>query len=274
VHLKIDTGMHRYGLLGEEAVALAQRIVNDPHLTFDGFFSHFATADEEDDEFTREQVERFQVAWTALMAAGLEPRYVHLANSAGTLRGAFPVVEGKRALARVGLALHGLSPSSAVAVSNDFRPVMTFKSRIARVFTLPEGAGVSYGLTYRSPSAVRCATLPVGYADGFSRHLSNKGWALVRGVPCPIRGRVCMDQSVIEVEGAGDVSEGDEVILIGDGSDGAMTADQVAEICGTINYEVIASLSTRVPRIYVQDGRPVAVSDLRGLVELDDPAEI
>jgi alanine racemase len=168
---------------------------------------------------------------------------------------------------RTGYALYGLSPSVEVPVPSSFRPVLTLKSRIARIFTLPLGEGVSYGRTYRAERPTRCATLPLGYGDGISRHLSNTGWALVNGVRCPIAGRVAMDLTVIEVEHAPNAAEGDEVTLISDGSDGAMTVDEVAALCGTIGYETVTALSARLPRVYLRGGEPVAASDLRGLVE-------
>src|SRR6185312_13799654 len=148
-----------------------------------------------------------------------------------------------------------------------FQPVLTLKSRIARLFTLPAGEGVSYGRTYMAQRPTRCATLPIGYGDGLSRQLSNRGWALVNGARCPIAGRVAMDQTVIEVEAAPNVGEAGEVTLIGDGRDGAMTVDEVANLCHTIGYEVVTMLSARLSRVFLRAGKPVAVSDLRGLVE-------
>lgn len=268
LHLKVDSGMHRFGVEPEVALGLARAITDDGRLRLEGLFTHFATADEADDRFLREQLRRFEAARRVLADAGLAPLLVHLANSAAVLRGVTGdgLAAGLTAV-RVGLILYGLSPSADVPAPEGFRPVMTLKTRLARVFTLAAGEGVSYGRTYIADRPVRCATLPVGYGDGLSRHLSNRGWAVVRGAVCPIRGRVCMDQTVVEVEAASGAVEGDEAILLGAGHDGAMTAERAAALGGTINYEVVTAISARVPRIYLRGGRPVAVSDLLGLIE-------
>jgi alanine racemase len=267
VHLKLETGLHRYGIEGEGALALARMVVSDPSLRLEGIYTHCASADEPEDRFVDVQVERFEATVRELRAAGIAIPYVHLANSAAALRGIIPRAAGSTAAVRTGYALYGLSPSAEVPVPEDFRPVLTLKSRIARTFTLPAGEGVSYGRTYMAQRPTRCATLPIGYGDGLSRQLSNQGWALVHGARCPILGRVAMDQAVISIEEAPDAAEGDEVTLIGDGRDAAMTVDDVAALCGTIGYEVVTALSARLPRVFLRDGRSVAVSDLRGLVE-------
>jgi len=267
LHVKLETGLHRYGIEREAARDLAEAIVPDPNLRLDGIYSHFASADELDDRFIEVQVERFESTVRELRAAGIAIPFVHLANSAGGLRGVIPRFAGSTSVVRSGYALYGLSPSPEVPVPDGFRSMLTLKSRIARTFTLPAGEGVSYGRTYRADRPTRCATLPIGYGDGLSRQLSNQGWAVVNGVRCPIAGRVAMDQTVIEIEQAPHAAEGDEVTLIGDGTDGAMTVDDVAALCGTIGYEVVTALSARLPRIFLRDGQPVAVSDLRGLVE-------
>ena len=267
VHLKLETGLHRYGIEREQALSLARAIAADPLLTLEGVYTHCASADEIADDFVQMQVERFESTLAGLASAGIAVPYAHFANSAATLRGIIPHIPGSQSAVRTGYALYGLSPSSEVPVPSGFRPVLTLKSRIARTFTLPAGEGISYGRTYRAERPTRCATLPIGYGDGISRQLSNKGWALVRGARCPIAGRVAMDLTVIEIEHAPDAREGDEVTLISDGHDGAMTVDDAAELCGTIGYEIVTALSARLPRVFLRDGQPVAVSDLRGLVE-------
>jgi alanine racemase len=236
-------------------------------LTLEGVYTHCASADEIADEFVQTQVERFESTLAGLRAAGILVPFAHFANSAAALRGIIPRMSGSQAAVRTGYALYGLSPSSEVPVPSGFRPILTLKSRIARTFTLPAGEGISYGRTYRAERPTRCATLPIGYGDGISRQLSNKGWAVVNGVRCPIAGRVAMDLTVIEISQVPDTSEGDEVALISDGHDGAMTVDEVAELCGTIGYETVTALSARLPRVFLRGGTPVAVSDLRGLVE-------
>lgn len=272
LHLKIDSGMHRYGVQPDAAPDLARVIVHDSRLNLEGLFTHFATADGADDRFLREQVRRFTAVRRDLAEAGIDPPQVHLANSPATLRQVphWPELRlsGEISLVRTGIAMYGLSPSAEVPVSSAFQPVMTLKTRLARVFTIAPGEGVSYGLTFVASSQVRCATLPLGYGDGFARLLSNRGWAVVQGTRCPIRGRVSMDQTVVEI-GTLDAAEGDEAIIISDGQDGAMTASQAADLYGTINYEVITAIPERVPRVYLRDGRPVAILDLIGLAEPD-----
>lgn len=272
LHLKIDSGMHRYGVQPDNAPDLARAIAQDSRLALEGLFTHFATADAADDRFLREQVRRFTTVRRALASAGINPPLVHLANSPATLRRVphWPDLRlpGDLSLVRTGVAMYGLSPSADVPVSQAFQPVMTLKTRLARVFTIAPGEGVSYGLTYVASDRVRCATLPLGYGDGLARPLSNRGWAVIRGTSCPIRGRVSMDQTVVEI-GALEAAEGDEAIVISDGRDGAMTASQAAALYGTINYEVVTAIPERVPRIYLRGGRPVAVLDLIGLAGPD-----
>ena len=273
VHLKLETGLHRYGIAREAAPALARAVVADSNLKLEGLYSHYASADELEDRFIDVQVARFEETVQELRDAGIAIPYAHLANSAAALRGVIPRAAGSTPVVRAGYALYGLSPSDEVPVPGEFRPVLALKSRIARRFTLPAGEGVSYGRTYLAERPTHCATLPVGYGDGLSRQLSSKGWALVQGVRCPILGRVAMDQTVISVEQVPNTAEGDEVLLIGDGRDAAMTVDDVAALCGTIGYEVVTALSARLPRVFLRLGQPVAVSDLLGLVEQDGAVE-
>lgn len=292
VHLKVETGLYRYGVERARVQALALGVANDPRLELEGIYTHFASADEPDDGFLDVQLGRFEETWLNLRTAGVHLPFIHAANSAAALRRVIPrfgvdprsthVGAAQESLAhdlpaekaearpvvRTGYALYGLSPSREVPVTDEFRPVLTLKSRVARVFTLPAGEGVSYGRSYMAESPTRCATLPIGYGDGIFRLLSNKGWALVKGERCPIRGRVAMDQTVIEVDAVPDVSIGDEVIVIGQ-QPGAMTVDVVAELCQTIGYEIVTALSERLPRVFVRHGRPIAVSDVLGLVEAD-----
>lgn len=280
LHLKLDTGMRRFGVDPAGAPALARAIGSDRRLVLEGLFTHFATADEADDGFLRTQAERFAATQRTLAALGIRPPLLHMANSAALLRGvvdpddvAAPGIEGATLVARAGLILYGLSPSAEIPAPDELRPVLSLRTRLARVFDLAAGEGISYGLTYRAPRPTRCATLPIGYGDGLPRGLSNRGWALVRGAVCPIRGRVCMDQTVIEVADAPDAAEGDEAILLGDGRDPqarAMTAEVAAGLLGTINYEVVTAIAARVPRLYLRAGRPVALEDLFGLSPIVD----
>lgn len=270
IHLKVETGLHRYGVERARVHALARQVVDDPWLELEGLYTHLASADEVDDGFLDVQLGRFEETWRELRLAGVHLPFIHVANSAAALRKVIPRGSGEaQPIVRAGYALYGLSPSAEVPVTAAFQPVLTLKSRVARVFTLPPGEGVSYGRTFMAERPIRCATLPAGYGDGLFRALSNQGWALVNGVRCPIRGRVAMDQTVIDVEAAPDVSVGDEAILIGE-AEGAMTVDIIAELCDTIGYEIVTALAERLPRVYLRHGRPAAVSDLLGLIE---PAE-
>lgn len=264
VHLKIDSGMRRFGADPGEAREIALAIAADPRFELEGLFTHFATADEDDQSFLNEQVRRFSEARRAIVAAGIDPPRIHLANSAAALRRID--VPGVTDI-RMGVSLYGLSPSACVQVIAGFRPLMTFRTRIFRTFTLGAGEGISYGLTYAAAKSTRVAMLPVGYADGFMRTMGNRAWVSVNGHSCPIRGRICMDQTMVEIDQVREACEGDEVILFGDGSSGEMTADQVAAFCGTINYEVVCAVSARVPRVYLRGGRAVALQDLEGIIE-------
>ncbi|HLI50678.1 MAG TPA: alanine racemase [Thermomicrobiaceae bacterium] len=281
VHLKVDTGMHRFGVQPDDAAKALRSIVSDAYVRkyvqLEGIFTHFATADEPGSNFAEVQAERFSATLRQLAEADLLPDnvYVHMANSAGSLRGLVdPGISGAHVLARAGIALYGLEPSPAMPLPEGCRPALRLYSRVAHELAVPAGEGISYGLTYRPERNIRCVVLPAGYGDGVSRLLSNQGWALIDGRRCPIRGRVCMDQLVVETGEGGSVtpSSGTLATLIGDGSDEAMTAGNVARLCGTINYEVVTAISARVPRVYLRDGRPVAVADLLGTVEDDGPA--
>jgi alanine racemase len=267
VHLKIETGLHRYGIERTQVQALARAAVDDPRMTLEGIYTHFASADEIDDDFLDVQLGRFEETWRALRLAGVRLPFIHAANSAAALRRIIPRIgDDTRPIVRAGYALYGLSPSAEVPAPPEFQPILTLKSRVARVFTLPAGEGISYNRTFMTERPLRCATLPIGYGDGLFRALSNRGWAVVNGARCPIRGRVAMDQTVIEVEAAPHVAIGDESILIGE-DEGAMTVDITASLCQTIGYEIVTALSERLPRVYLRHGQPIAVSDLLGLVE-------
>jgi alanine racemase len=268
VHLKIDTGMHRYGVYPNEAVDLSRELKEEPTIEYTGIFTHFATADDADDSFLQEQQRRFSEVILELTPEGLVPPIVHMSNSAASLRESIPSgLSGHKVLFRPGLALFGISPSDDVPKPKEFHRVMTLKTRLGRVFRLEPGEGVSYGLTHVAKVPTLCATVPIGYGDGLNRHLSNKGWMSVKGRRCPILGRVCMDQTVIDITTVAQPEEGDEVVVYGDGKGSSMTVDDAAGIIGTINYEVTTSVLARVPRIFQFEGEIVAVQDLDGLIE-------
>jgi len=263
VHLKVDTGMHRFGCTPEDVVSVARAIVSQPALLWTGMMSHLATADDPDTTFAREQASRFDAAVSALRTAGLDVPTQHLTNSAGTLR--FPDLH--RDLVRVGIALYGLRPDPAMALPSPMAPVLSIRSRVARVSKLPAGEGVNYGQTYRAIADESVALVPIGYADGYPRTLTGQTTMVLGGRTAPLLGRVTMDQAVVRVPEGIDVRPGDPVIIAGNGAaggDGAPTLDDLASFAGTIGYELAVRLAARLPRIYIEGGRVVAVDDLTG----------
>ena len=245
VHIKIDTGMGRLGLRAEEPGVIAAFVVElrqFPGLEIEGLYTHFATADDLDLSFAREQIRRFHAVIDALPWC---PPIIHAANSAATLR----LPEAWFDLVRPGIALYGLHPSAEAPLPAAFRPAMTFKTQIALVKTVPAGEGISYGHTYVTTAPERLATLPVGYADGFRRGPANWGTVLIRGQRAPIRGRVCMDQTIVSVDHIPEARAGDEVVLLGRQGGVELPAEDIAHQLGTGNYEVVAALLARVPRV-------------------------
>ena len=245
VHIKVDTGMGRLGLLPDEVLPFAQWVAELPHLQVDGIFSHFAVADEEDFSYTHWQLARFEKVLAELRAEGLLPPHMHIANSAAILR----LPESHYNMVRLGIAMYGLSPSPDCSCPPDFRPALSFKCQVAQVKELPAGSYISYGRTYRTTRPSRIAVIPVGYADGFRRAPYHWGEVLVRGRRAPIVGRVCMDQTMLDVTDIPDVRQGDEVVLIGSQGAERITVEEVAQRLGTINYEVISEILARVPRV-------------------------
>lgn len=248
VHVKVDTGMHRLGLFPEDALGFIQEIRDLPNLVIEGLFTHFSVADEADEwyrEYTGQQLQKFQRLLSELDEAGIETAVIHAANSAATLTRP----EAHFNLVRPGIAIYGLAPSPDVPLPQDFRPALTWKTQIAQVKELPPGSYVSYGATYRTDDHQRIAVIPVGYADGFRRAPRTWGEVLVHGQRAPLVGRVCMDQTMIDVTHIEGVRQGDEVVLIGEQGDDRITAEEVAEKLGTINYEVVSEILARVPRV-------------------------
>lgn len=245
VHVKVDTGLHRFGLELDTAVALAEYLRGLPHVEVEGLTTHMANADEADDSFAETQHEVFRAAAARLPWIP----YRHTANSATALRRG----ELRYSGARVGLAIHGiLPPNTPGPVLN---PVLALRARVARVTEVAPGEGVSYGLTWRPERPSRVALIPVGYADGWRRNLGNEGEVLVRGARCPMAGRVCMDQFLVDVtEVPGGVAEGEVATLLGSDGGEAITAADVAARAGTIAWDVIASLQGRLPRLYHRAG--------------------
>jgi alanine racemase len=244
LHIKVDTGMGRLGLLPEDVLPFVLDLQSLPNLVLEGIFTHFSVADS-DADYTRWQMERFHRVLDALAPAGVEFPRVHAANSAAILT----LPESHFSMVRLGIAMYGLDPSQQVPCPPDFRPALAFKTQIAQVKELPPGSFVSYGNTYQTVGVQRIAVIPVGYADGFRRAPRHWGEVLVRGRRAPIVGRVCMDQTMIDVTAIPDARQGDEVVLIGEQGGEQLTTEEVAERLGTINYEVVSEILARVPRV-------------------------
>lgn len=241
VHVKIDTGMGRVGINPSEAMAFIKKVSSLPGLELEGLFTHFAQAEDPEDHFTKDQFHKFQNIIARVPQIPLK----HSANSAAVLFHPQTHLD----MVRVGLMLYGLYPQGNCRRLLNLQPALSFKSRITYLKKVPAGTPLSYGSTYVTPAETTIATIPVGYADGFSRRLSNRGQVLIRGKRYPVVGRVTMDLTLINV-GQGKVEMGDEVVLIGEQAGQGITVDEVAGLEETISYEVICSIGKRVPRIY------------------------
>ncbi|MCD8216333.1 MAG: alanine racemase [Clostridiales bacterium] len=254
IHIKIDTGMGRLGFLpNEKSIEEIMYISRLPGIFIEGIFTHFAEADSADKNYTLLQAERFAYVCNALEERGLK-LIRHCANSAAIL----DMLPGLGCdMVRAGIILYGCYPSEEVSRSVDIKPVMSLKARIAYVKTLTAGSPVSYGRTFTAKRDMRVATVPVGYADGYMRCLSNKARVIVKGAYAPVIGRVCMDQFMIDVSEIPSVEMGDQVILLGEEAGLKIDADELARLANTISYEVLCAVSKRVPRLYIKEGKPV-----------------
>ncbi|NQS75617.1 MAG: alanine racemase [Peptococcaceae bacterium] len=250
IHFKIDTGMGRLGWqVGEEAsVRAILDLARNPHLEVEGIFTHFAAADAANLDYTKEQFSKFVALIVRLRREGLEIPLKHAANSAALMN----MPEAHLDLVRAGIIVYGLYPSAEVDKGLiKLRPAMSLKAQVAHVKDVPAGFKVSYGCTYSTKKSTVIATLPLGYADGYSRLLSSKGQALLHGRKAPVVGRVCMDQFMVDVGHIPGVRVGDEAVLIGRQGPAEITADDLAAMLGSINYEVVCLVNGRVPRVYV-----------------------
>ena len=248
IHVKIDTGMGRLGVWAEqidEILTLLQEIVALPGIELEGIYTHFAMADAQDLTHARMQLARFQDVLRVVETQHLRPPLVHAANSAATLS----LPEAHFDMVRPGIALYGMDPSTEVRLPEGFRPALSFKTQVAQVKVIPAGECISYGCTYTTDRPTRVAVLPVGYADGFRRAPANWGTVLIHGQEAPLLGSICMDQCMVDVSHIPQVRMGDEVVLIGRQGTATLSAEQVAQRLGTINYEVVAEILARVPRV-------------------------
>lgn len=256
IHVKIDTGMGRFGLLPDEVSAVVRDVRRLPGLELEGAFTHFSVADLADKSYTRQQFAFYQEILAQLEREGGQIPIRHVANSAATL----DLPETHLDAVRIGIALYGLHPSDEVEPAVPLHPALALKGRIGRVRTLPPGSSISYGRTFITERPTPVALVPAGYGDGYLRLNSNRGAVLIHGQRAPIRGRVCMDQFVVEVTGIENVQPDDEVVLIGRQGDEVLSAEEVAGWGETINYEVVTQLMPRVPRIYLRWGEVVSIA--------------
>lgn len=260
VHIKLDTGMSRIGFVvndgdNSEIIDTIKKISGLPMLEVEGMFSHFSTSDERDGSYTRMQFERFMKIDEGLKKAGINIRLRHICNSAGIMM--YP--EYHLDMVRPGIILYGMYPSEEVDRSRlDLKYVMSLKSYITYVKEIEPGRGVSYGKEYIADGTAKLATVPIGYADGYSRLLAKKAKIAVKDKTFSIAGRICMDQCMIDVTSVNNINRGDEALIFGDG---AVTVDDAAAWLGTINYEVTCMVSRRIPRVYRQGGEIVGVVD-------------
>ena len=245
VHLKVDTGMHRVGISIEKAVDLVKYISSLPNIEIEGLFTHFACADDPENSYTLLQFERFLKLKKILEKNNIKFKIYHCANSAATLN--FP--QTHMDMIRIGIAMYGLR-SSKKTFSPKLKPVLSLKARISYLKTVKKGEGISYGLTFITQKRSSIATVPIGYADGYSRQLSNKGVVLVKGKRVPVVGNVTMDQIMIDVTGIDEVKIGDEVVIVGNQENEIIEVNELSKSLNTIDYEIVCSIKKRVPRIY------------------------
>lgn len=253
MHIKLDTGMARLGFdTDTESLNAIYRISQMKNVCMEGIFTHFAKADDTDKTFTQKQIQDFLWMTKNLKEKGVEFQYEHCANSAAIM----DVPDAYFDLVRAGISTFGLYPSETVNKENiRLKPAMALKSHVAFVKNIQAGTPISYGGTYVSDKPMRIATIPVGYADGYPRNLSNKGFVLIRGKKAPIVGRVCMDQFIVDVTHIDGVSFGDKVTLIGRDGNESITIEMLSELSGRFNYEFICDLGKRIPRVFVRNGK-------------------
>jgi len=256
LHIKIDTGMRRLGFNWEGYNEILSVFKYD-NINFEGIYTHFAKADEKDKEFTIKQFNRFNLIIKALEKNKIKIPIKHVSNSAAII----DLPEFSYDMVRAGIMLYGVYPSKEVGRDNvNLKPVMTFKTTVAQTKYIDENEGVSYGLIYKASRHMKVATLPVGYADGYSRLLTSKSEVLIKSSRREVIGRICMDQMMIDL-GKSKAQVGDEVVLFGYNEKESLPVDEIAEWLGTINYEVLCMISRRVPKVYIKSGELVDTID-------------
>lgn len=257
LHIKLDTGMGRIGFAGtEEDAQEIAKLAKLPGVVIEGLFSHFARADEIDKTMAKQQFERFLAFRDRLAGLGVKPELCHIANSAGIIE----MPEVQLDMVRSGISTYGLYPSEDVDKARLLlTPIMELKSHVSFVKEVPAGFPVGYGSTFVSGHPMRIATVPVGYADGFPRMLSNRGFVLLHGKRVPVIGRICMDQFMIDVTELDEVRPGDIVTLVGRDGDAFLPVEEPAGLAGSFSYEFVCGISERVPRIFYREGKPVSM---------------
>lgn len=253
MHIKLDTGMSRLGFgINEQSAETIKRISKMPNVNMEGIFTHFTKADEKDKSFTKKQIQEFVWMTERLKEKNVRFTYEHCSNSAGII----DVPEANFDIVRAGISTYGLYPSEEVDKTNvKLKPALALKSHVAFVKEIGSGTPVSYGGTFVAKEKMKIATIPVGYADGYPRSLSNKGYVLIRGKKAPILGRVCMDQFMVDVTQIEGVSFGDKVTMIGKDGNEILPVEVLSELSGRFNYEFVCDLGKRIPRVYVRDGK-------------------
>jgi alanine racemase len=261
IHLKIDTGMGRLGLLSKNfkshysdeminttAVDETLAIAGLNGLELEGIFTHFATADSADKSYAENQLDLFLNYLSRVRKAGLDPEVKHAANSAALI----DMPQSHLDMVRPGIAIYGLYPSAEVNKKRvSLRPAMALKTKVIHLKKVPAGFNISYGITYKTPKPTTIATVPIGYADGLNRLLSSRGQMLVHGKRVPIVGRVCMDLTMLDVGSIDNVQVGDEAVIFGRQGSESLTVDEMASSLNTINYEIVTTITARVPRVYL-----------------------
>lgn len=257
IHIKIDTGMSRIGFLPrEESLDEIEKIHGLRHLRIQGMFTHFACADMRDKTHVGHQIEKFRQMIDGVRQRGIPVEIFHCSNSASIME----LPSEHMNLVRAGIILYGLYPSHEMEEERlPLKPVMSLYSHVVHVKEVPEGVTVGYGATYVTRRPTRIGTIPVGYADGYPRILSNRASVLIRGRRAPIIGRVCMDQFMVDVTDMPEVSVGDVVTLIGRDGEETLSVEEISEMAGSFNYEFVCDVSRRVPRVYIKNGKPVSV---------------
>jgi alanine racemase len=260
VHVKVDTGMGRLGVFPDKALKLITEAARIPGLELEGLMTHLATADEEGSLYTAMQLGAFDRIITECRNRGINIPICHAANSA-----AASITAAQYNMVRLGLSIYGYYPAKWLNTGSlALQPALSFKSKIIYVKQVPPGSAISYGSTYCTGGYSKIATVPVGYADGYSRAFSNRGQALVRGKRVPVAGRVCMDHLMLDVTGVDGVKEGDEVVFYGSQGSETITVEEMAQLQDTIVYELLCSLDRRVPRIYYQSGSMTSIRCTQG----------